>query len=149
MSKKIAVIVPTDFSETSVSALPWARRMTGLPDAQLHCIYIVEEPHIYGTLGMDMATVPMPTAQELANSAEQQLDAFVAEHLSDLKPRPVTEVLIGKPADQIVSYADSVSGALIVMSTHGYSGVKHALLGSTTEAVLRHANCPVLSIRSQ
>jgi universal stress protein A len=149
MSNSIAIIVPTDFSETSISALTWARRMAGLPDAQLHCIYIVEEPHIYGTLGMDMATVPMPTAQELADSAERQLAEFVEKNLSDLEPKPVTEVLIGKPADKIVEYSDSVSGALIVMSTHGYSGVKHALLGSTTEGVLRHANCPVLSIRAQ
>jgi nucleotide-binding universal stress UspA family protein len=89
----------------------------------------------------------MPTAEELAEKAQLQLDAFVTEHLQGLEPAPVKKVLIGKPAETIVAYADSVSAEVIVMSTHGYSGVKHALLGSTTEGVLRHANCPVLSIR--
>lgn len=147
MSTEIAIILPTDFSETSLAALPWANRMSKMRGAQLHCIFTVEEPHIYGSLGMDMATLPMPTAEELAQKAQLQLDAFVTEHLQGLEPAPVKKVLIGKPAETIVAYADSVSAEVIVMSTHGYSGVKHALLGSTTEGVLRHANCPVLSIR--
>jgi len=147
MSTKTTIILPTDFSELSLAALPWAKRMAAMQDAELHCIYTVEEPHIYGSLGMDMATLPMPTAKELADSAQIQLDLFVKENLQALEPAPVTTVLIGKPAETIVEYADSVSAALIVMSTHGYSGVKHVVLGSTTEGVLRHANCPVLSIR--
>jgi nucleotide-binding universal stress UspA family protein len=57
-------------------------------------------------------------------------------------------VLVGRPADEIVGYARDKSAQLIIMATHGYSGVKHVLLGSTTESVLRHASCPVLSIRS-
>jgi nucleotide-binding universal stress UspA family protein len=59
-----------------------------------------------------------------------------------------TKVLIGRPAEEVVSYAKSHNAALVIMTTHGYSGVKHVLLGSTTEAVLRHATCPVLSIRN-
>jgi nucleotide-binding universal stress UspA family protein len=147
MSTKTAIVLPTDFSEVSLAALPWAKRMAAMQDAELHCVYAVEEPQIYGSLGMDMATVPMPTAQELADSAQIQLDALAKEHLQGLEPAPVTKVLIGKPADKIIEYADSVSAEMIVMTTHGYSGVKHVLLGSTTEGVLRHANCPVLSIR--
>jgi nucleotide-binding universal stress UspA family protein len=57
-------------------------------------------------------------------------------------------VLVGRPAEEIVAYATDNKAALIVMATHGYSGVKHLLLGSTTEGVLRHAACPVLSIRT-
>jgi universal stress protein A len=147
MSTKTAIILPTDFSDLSLAALPWAKRMVAMQDAELHCVYTVEEPHIYGSLGMDIATIPMPTAQELADSAQIQLDTLVKEHLQGLEPAPVTKVLIGRPAEKIVEYADSVSADMIVMTTHGYSGVKHVLLGSTTEGVLRHANCPVLSIR--
>ncbi len=147
MSTKTTLVLPTDFSELSLAALPWAKRMATLQNSELHCVYTVEEPHIYGSLGMDMATLPMPTAQELAASAQIQLDALVKEHLQGLEPEPVAKVLIGKPADKIVEYADSISAEMIIMTTHGYSGMKHVLLGSTTEGVLRHANCPVLSIR--
>lgn len=147
MSTKTAIIVPTDFSELSLAALPWAKRIAAMENAELHFVYTVEEPQIYGSLGMDMATVPMPTAQELAASARIQLDTLVREELAGVEPAPITKVLIGKPAEKLVEYADSVSAQMIVMTTHGYSGVKHVLLGSTTEGVLRHANCPVLSIR--
>jgi universal stress protein A len=147
MSTQSTIILPTDFSELSLAALPWARRMAAMQDAKLHCIYAVEEPHIYGSLGLDITTYPLPTAKELADSAQLQLEAFVKEHLQGLEPDPVANVLIGKPAEKIVEYADSVAADMIVMTTHGYSGVKHVLLGSTTEGVLRHANCPVLSIR--
>lgn len=147
MSTRTAIIVPTDFSELSLAALPWAKRIAAMENAELHCVYTVEEPQIYGSLGMDMATVPMPTAQELAASAQIQLDTLAREELAGVEPAPVTKVLIGKPAEKLVEYADSVSAQMIVMTTHGYSGMKHVLLGSTTEGVLRHANCPVLSIR--
>jgi nucleotide-binding universal stress UspA family protein len=55
----------------------------------------------------------------------------------------------GKPADEIVDYAKSHSIGLICMSTHGWSGFKHLLLGSTTERVLRRAPCPVFVMRCQ
>ena len=77
------------------------------------------------------------------------MEKFSAENLSDLEQAPVTQVLSGRPAEQIVAYANEQDAAMIVMATHGYSGVKHVLLGSTTEEVLRHADCPVLSVRSK
>ncbi len=145
MSGDGAIVFPTDFSEESLEALPLAKRMAAVFDAPLHCIYTVEEPHIYATL--DMGPVPIPTAEELAATAQERLERFAAEKLSGLDKAPVTKVLIGRPAEEIVGYAKTVNADMIVMSTHGYSGVKHMLLGSTTEAVLRRAECPVLSVR--
>ena len=55
--------------------------------------------------------------------------------------------MVGRPADEILAYASEVDAEMIVMATHGYSGVKHLALGRTTEAVVRQATCPVLSIR--
>ena len=139
-----AVVFPTDFSELSLKALPLARRMAAVLDAELHCVYSVEEPHIYATL--DMGPVTIPTAEELASSAETRLQGFVKDHVSDQSVK--TAVLTGSPAEQIASYASSVDADMIVMTTHGHSGVRHVILGSTTEAVLRHASCPVLSVRA-
>ena len=97
----------------------------------------------------DTSVTDMPSAEEIAESAEAPLQAFVKEHLDGLQPAAVSKVIIGRASDKIVNYARDCNAAMIVMTTHGYGGVKHMVLGSTTEAVLRHAECPVLSIRSK
>lgn len=145
MAGKKVIVVPTDFSELSQAALPWAQRMAQQLDAEIHCVYVVEEPHIYATL--DMGPVPIPSAEELTRSAEKRMASFASANLKNVGG-VVTRVLMGRPAEEVVRYAREKGAALIIMTTHGYSGVKHMLLGSTTEAVLRNATCPVLSIRS-
>lgn len=145
MASRNVIVVPTDFSELSRAALPWARRMADQMQGEIHCIYVVEEPHIYATL--DMGPVPIPSAEELTRSAEKRMANFASTQLKGLG-NVSTKVLVGRPAEEVVRYAKEQGASLIIMTTHGYSGVKHVLLGSTTEAVLRHATCPVLSIRS-
>jgi nucleotide-binding universal stress UspA family protein len=145
MTTSNAIILPVDFSTPSLRALPWARRISSTLDATIHCIYIVEEPQVYSMLDMPVP-VQIPTTQEIAEIAAERLSGFAAEQLQGLGSAALTKVLIGKPADEIVAYADEVEAKMIVMATHGHSGIEHILLGSTTEAVLRHAKCPVLSI---
>jgi len=146
MADKSLLIFPTDFSEQSLKALPWVKKMADMLQADTRCIYVVEEPHIYTTL--DMGPVAVPSITELVRSAETQLDTFIKTNLKAFGSAPKASVLVGRPAEEIVAYASENKAALIVMATHGYSGVKHLLLGSTTEGVLRHASCPVLSIRT-
>lgn len=146
MAGKSIIVFPTDFSELSLAAMPWVRQMASSLQADVHLIYVVEEPQIYATL--DMGPVPIPSAQELASTARSRLDGFAKDAAKSLGVVPTAQVLIGRPSDEIVTYAKEHDAKLLVMPTHGYSGVKHMLLGSTTEAVLRHATCPVLSIRT-
>jgi universal stress protein A len=148
MAGEKVIVLPIDFSEISQAAVPWGRRMAAITDGVLHCIYTVEPPHIYSALDMAPA-IPLPTTEELADNAKNQLDAFVSKHLSGIEPAPVTQVLTGNPAEQIVAYAKENDAEMIIMTTHGYSGLEHVVLGSTTESVLRHAQCPVLSIRNK
>ena len=145
MADSGAIIFPTDFSETSRGALQWARRMVSILDGELHCLYVVEEPHIYSTL--DLGPVAIPTTEELADSAQEQLSAFVEEHLQGLGQSVSIHVAVGRAADEILDYAKQQNALMIVMATHGYRGVKHLALGSTTEAVVRRAECPVFSVR--
>lgn len=74
MANKNVIVFPTDFSELSTAALPWARRMADQLQADIHVIYVVEEPHIYATL--DMGPVPIPSVDELTRSAEKRMTAF-------------------------------------------------------------------------
>lgn len=145
MSDGNAIVLPIDFSELSMAAVPWAKRMAAVTNGVVHCVYTVEPPQVYSALDMAPA-VPLPTTDELNESAKQQLATFASEQLAGIDTE--THVLVGKPAEQIVAYAKQVNADLIVMTTHGYSGLEHVVLGSTTESVLRKADCPVLSIRS-
>ena len=145
MSDGNAIVLPIDFSELSMAAVPWAKRMAAVTNGVVHCVYTVEPPQVYSALDMAPA-VPLPTTDELNESAKQQLATFASEQLAGIDTE--THVLIGKPAEQIVAYAKQVNADLIVMTTHGYSGLEHVVLGSTTESVLRKSDCPVLSIRS-
>ena len=145
MTTSNSIILPIDFSTPSLGALPWARRISATLDAAVHCIYVVEEPQVYSMLDMPVP-VQIPTAQEIAEIAVERLRAFADDQLHGLESAVLTKVLIGRPAEEIVAYAHDVEAKMIVMATHGHSGIEHILLGSTTEAVLRHAKCPVLSI---
>lgn len=140
------LVFPTDFSERSLTALPWVRKMAETMQADVRCIYVVEEPQIYSTL--DMGPVAVPSVTELVKSAEEHLDSFIKTNLKAFGSPPKASVLVGRPAEEVVNYAKDNNAAMIIMTTHGYTGVKHLLLGSTTEGVLRHATCPVLSIRT-
>ena len=146
MAGKNVIVFPTDFSPRSKSAISWVQQMADQLKAEVHCVYVVEEPQIYATL--DMGPVPIPSIEELSTSARTRLDTFVRDNISALGMSATGKVLVGRPADEIVGYAGSQNAKMVIMTTHGYSGVKHLLLGSTTEAVLRHAACPVLSIRT-
>jgi len=146
MAAKSLLIFPTDFSERSLTALPWVRKMADAMQADVRCIYVVEEPQIYSTL--DMGPIAIPSVTELVRNAETRIDAFIKANLKAFGSAPKASVLVGRPADEIANYARDHDAAMIIMTTHGYSGVKHLLLGSTTEGVLRHASCPVLSIRT-
>ena len=146
MTKSNIIVFPTDFSETSLSALQWAKRMASILDGELHCLYVVEEPHVYATL--DLGPLPIPTTQELSSSAQTQLDSFGKEHLQGFSQSTAAVVVVGRPADEILNYAQEQNAVMIVMATHGYSGVRHLALGSTTEAVVRQAECPVFSVHS-
>ena len=146
MAAKSLLIFPTDFSERSLTALPWVRKMADAMQADVRCIYVVEEPQIYSTL--DMGPIAIPSVTELVRNAETRIDAFIKANLKAFGSAPKASVLVGRPADEIANYARDHDAAMIIMTTHGYSGVKHLLLGSTTEGVLRHATCPVLSIRT-
>jgi len=142
------IIFPTDFSAASLAGLPWAKRMVRVMESQLHVIYSVEEPQIFRVLEIEVGQAVLPSIDELTTGAETRLQAFVTAHLDGQDLPVVARVLVGNPADEIVRYAKEVAAAMIVIGAHGYSGVRHLILGSTTESTLQHAQCPVLCVKA-
>lgn len=147
MIKIERVLFPVDFSELSLHVLGYARSFAESYQAELHLIHVVDEASMYW-LAMGPSSLPVgPTGDELVEVSQASMTKFIDEHLSDTKCAIKSEVVLGRPFLRIIEYASARQIDLIVLGTHGRSGLQHALLGSVTEKVVRKAPCPVLTIR--
>jgi nucleotide-binding universal stress UspA family protein len=132
------VLVPTDFSETSDAALKYGIGLTKAFDARLYLL------HITGESGVNFeADFPMV---QFEHAVGERLERFVSQDEATAL-RPEYALRTGSPSDEIVRYAGDRDIDLIVMGTHGRSGVPHMLMGSVAEKVVRAASCPVLTVR--
>lgn len=133
------ILIPTDGSDGALQAFEHALELAETYDSTVHLLYVVEPLH-----SADIGT-------------EQVLDAMRAEgerSLEELAERAdsngveaVTVVRVGSPHREILEYADEEGMDLIVMGTHGRTGLNRYLLGSVTEKVVRISETPVLTIR--
>lgn len=147
MIKLAKILYPTDFSELSLVALKYARSFAEQYDAQVHCLNVVDEAYQYWlAMGPDGVPVGQDTAK-MVQAAEEQMSTFEGKYLSGL-PKVITKTLTGRPFVEIVRYAREQAIDLIVIATHGRSGLSHVLMGSVAERVVRKAPCPVLTCRS-
>ena len=133
------ILVPTDFSGTSEAALHYAAEMALTLNARLSLI------HVPGRTG-EHFEANFPHGQFEA-AARKGLSSFLTTEQID-RLRPEYAVRVGTPAEEIVRYADICDVDLIIMGTHGRSGIAHALMGSVAEQVVRVAPCPVLLVRA-
>ena len=141
------ILYPTDFSEFSLCALPYARELAAEFGAELHCLHVVDEVcHCW--VGAAESAVPLVISpQDLWKSAEEQLKNFVEEHLKTTKEKLVSKLVTGRPFLEIIRYAHEQEVDMIVIATHGRGGLASMLLGSVAEKVVRKAPCPVLTVR--
>jgi universal stress protein A len=141
------ILLPTDFSGCANYALPYAAAIARAVDATVICVNVVEP--IVPAVGYTGMAETMPIAEmseQMEESAERELpDVMSCEELRGLK---VEEVIgHGDAAAEIVRVADEQGVDLIVISSHGRTGLGRILFGSTAEAVVRHARCPVLVVK--
>ena len=137
------IICPVDFSDSSVRAFAHAAAIAHWYDAQLTVLHVVptfEPLQVRGDLGDPIRVVtPMPREQVLEEMHRTLNLAAVSSRAT-----PIAEA--GDPRSTIIDQALSRNADLIVMGTHGRRGFKRMILGSVTEAVLREAPCPVLTV---
>lgn len=135
------ILVPMDFSELARRALTHAIPMATGFGARISLLHVVELP-AYPT---EMGAVMIHQEQTL-KAARKEL-AVLGEQLIPASLRGRVLVCMGRPYEEIAKTARRLKADLIVLTTHGYTGLKHVLLGSTAERVVRHAPCPVLTVR--
>lgn len=142
------ILFPTDFSDLSLCALRRAQAVADRFESQLHCLHVVDEAYQYwGAMGPESIPVG-PPPDNLLESAESRMKQFFEQHLSGIKPTPITHVRIGRPFLDIINYSREHNISLIVMGTHGRGAIAQILLGSTTEKVVRKAPCAVMTVRT-
>lgn len=139
------ILVPTDFSQASLGALRYAVDFAGRFDASICLVHVVEPASFVN----DVGNVPLlGSDREIANKLHHKLVMLARKEVGSLTPvSPL--VCIGKPFHEIARVARTVDADLILIATHGRSGLKRAFLGSTAERVVRHAPCPVLVVREK
>jgi len=145
MLKFKKVLCPVDFSENSKVALSHAADLARASGGELVVLHVVE-PILY-PVEYGMAPVPTVDLESTATAnARTKLDELVQEY--DQRGIVVgTKVIFGRADSQICDFASEGDFDLIVLATHGLTGLKHLLLGSVAERVVRHAACPVLTVK--
>jgi len=139
------VLVPIDFSDYSKSALKYAVNFAKSFNADIILIYVVE-PIIYPP-DFSMGQIAMPSINtEWDDRAKDELQKLAKSEIKDIA-NVKTVIKTGKPFVEIIETAKEEDIDLIIIATHGHSGVEHILFGSTAEKVVRKAPCPVLTLR--
>lgn len=139
------ILVPIDFSDYSKSSLRYAVTFAKKFDATVILVYVVE-PIIYPP-DFSMGQIAIPTAGiDMDKRAVEELEKLALNEIpSGLQKKTIVKT--GKPFYEIIETAKEEDADLIIIATHGHTGVEHILFGSTAEKVVRKAPCPVLTLR--
>lgn len=142
------ILAPTDFSEHAAAALRYACGLAEKLDATLHVMHVLSEVVPVGPDPMLAPVLPPEYYQESERAAREALGSILDPSWG--RPKAVeTFVRWGVPVLAVVEHATQHAVDLIVIATHGRTGLSHVLLGSVAERIVREAPCPVLTIRER
>lgn len=143
------VLVPTDFSEFSMPAMTYGCAMAARFDAELHLLHVcpdaamlVPEVGGLGSAGL------LEQAEAFEKAAMEQLEKLPPDNWEN--GRNIVRVTrVGSPFYEVIQYAKEQEVDLIVIGTHGRSGLMHLLMGSVAENIVRKSPCPVLTVKPE
>jgi universal stress protein A len=138
------IVVATDFSELSAEAIDTAVAFAHESGAMLDLVHVATEAAYAVPPPMDMLRIPIDLPSVVSEASSR-----LATEEDQVRARGVvceSNVLVGRAESEIVDHAEKTHSDLIILGTHGRSGLGHALLGSVAEKVVQHAHCPVLTV---
>jgi nucleotide-binding universal stress UspA family protein len=141
------ILFATDFSDNSEYAFEYALALAKKFEALLAIIHVINEP-------VDLRGFYVPhisfesLEEEIEEGARKMMDRFCRSHVRDYEP-VMTFIVPGVPYDEVIKKALELSADLIIMGTHGRSGLDHVLFGSTAEKVVRKSPIPVMTVRAR
>lgn len=137
------VLAPVDLSDQSALIVDHAAELASAYDASLDVLHVIEQVAYPDAYGVDPLAVSLPEVQDRAQGALQDL----ADRVTNVETVR-THAIAGYAAHDIVDFAEDNDVGLIVMATHGRTGLKRFLIGSVAEKVVRKAPCPVFTLKS-
>jgi nucleotide-binding universal stress UspA family protein len=141
------ILIPVDFSATSLKALDYAVMLAKLTNAEITLLHVIE--NIGVTTDMVFAAIPKSEAYD--NKLIKISDNNLAEYADKMKRKGVTNVktisVIGRTHREVIRLSKKLRVGMIVMGTHGVSGFREFVVGSNTHRVVSDAQCPVLSVQ--
>ncbi len=140
------ILVPIDFSDNSKKALRYALPLAKQFGASITLINIIEPTVFPSDFGFGQMNFP-DLEQELIHKSQEELESIAASMSTPVKITSVVKT--GIPFVEVTSYADEEKIDLIIVATHGRTGVEHILFGSTAEKIIRKAPCPALVVRAE
>ena len=139
------ILFPTDFSEPAKEAQKYATTLAEKFGAELHALNVVPEVILPATDSYTVWTLPEGGMKAQIELAEKQLTTELGPEWTQ-KRQAVCKVVVGFPVEEIMQYAKDQDVDLIVVGTHGHTGLSHLLLGSVAEKLVRMSTCPVLTV---
>ncbi len=138
------VLYPIDFSDNNRKILPYVKLVTQKLGASLHLINVIRDLNNYAGFYVPHTNLE-GIIQDIAVEADKKLQEFVEENLADIE-KVQTKVVTGHPANEIVAYVKEAGIGLIIMGTHGRTGLDRAIFGSVAEKVVKHSPAPVMTV---
>jgi universal stress protein A len=139
------ILLATDFSDYSEVACEYALTLASTFNSSLQVVHVINEP-------VDLRGFYVPhisfeqLEKEIETSAATMMETFCRDNLKDFSNFE-TSVVTGIPYEEIIRVATEKESSLIIIGTHGRTGLDHLIFGSTAERVVRSAPCPVMTIR--
>lgn len=138
------ILVPVDFSESSRKALQYALAFAKLFNAEIALVHVVPNVSAESRLAFDMPELQRSLLQEGQDKLDDEIKPYAGGSV-----KLTASVLKGVPFHEIVQAGQQLKADLIVLGTHGRTGLRHVFMGSTAERVVRHATCPVMVVRER
>lgn len=140
------ILVPTDGSDCSMHAADRAFELADAFDAEVHALHVVDDRAAYGDAGMDFDGTDV--LDYLRDAGERAIDRF-EQRAADAGVRTTTAIESGVPHREILRYVGDHGIDLVVVGTHGRTGLDRLLLGSVAEKVVRLCEVPVMTVREE
>ena len=137
------ILVPVDYSDSGDAAMAYAVSLAKEYDAEMHLVHVYDQPFAYVDAGF--TGTPIPAEIPPADLEDEKAKLELVTPAEGVKFR--RKFIIGSPADDLVNYAKENEIDLVVMGTHGRTGLTRLLMGSVAEGVVRRSPCPVLTIK--
>lgn len=141
------ILFPVDFTASSDKIVPYVKEMINKFNASVDLVHVIRGSEEFAGFEMGAAWYTA-LEKDLLEGAEKAMEKFTDQHFGDIQGLTV-KVMVGNVVDEIIGYCDKNNIDMIIIGTHGRTGLEKMMFGSVAEGVVKKALCPVMTIRPE